>query len=711
MNPFSKIQKIVSKIVIGLTCLIQCYSQNVNAQSVGIGATTFTPSANAMLEVQSNSKGILIPRMTDAERVAMAPTTGGDYGLLVYQTNTISVTNTAGYWYWDGTAWINIGSGNATNNGWNIDGNAGTNPNINFIGTSDVNDFVMRTSNLERVRINSSGYVGIGTVSPTQKLSVAGGINVDNDESNYGTLSSALLFGGVSTGVGIASKKSPGFNRHGLDFYTANTNQMSITQWGKVGIGTSLPADKLTVLSDVNNYGISNTDGTHILSTFLGGVGDGCYLGSQTSHNLYFYTGGGSAQMNVATNGNVGIGIGCATPWQMLTVNNGICVDNNNSNTGSPANALLFGGAGTGTAIGSNRVGVVNAYGLDFYTNSLNRMCINNGGVVGIGTVTPAATRLHVYDPSVGTVRVAVFQNNNAMGTEVQVGSIEYLHDYSSTTDFNNGANSLGLSINYAGSTAYSLQVAANSAGKPTSGSWTISSDARLKEDVHSFKDGLDVLRKIKPVYFKYNGKAKTPREYGIGVIAQEIKEVAPYTVGTFEYLPDENDINSVEQYYNYNPDALHYISLNAIKELDEKQNKMAEVFKNISDFGTASLNDGETRINYNNDFTNNLNGSVQPVVTLTTLNSDAAITIVSQDANGFVVKIISAKPVQANWIAMAKVKENTFDNQKVYTENERSDMLSKVKLPDLSIRNKHNIEMEAMKKQNASQDTIPAKN
>jgi hypothetical protein len=44
---------------------------------------------------------------------------------------------------------------------WNVTGNSATNPATNFIGTTDVKDLVLKTNNLERMRLNSAGYVGI----------------------------------------------------------------------------------------------------------------------------------------------------------------------------------------------------------------------------------------------------------------------------------------------------------------------------------------------------------------------------------------------------------------------------------------------------------------------------------------------------------------------------------------------------------------------
>lgn len=44
---------------------------------------------------------------------------------------------------------------------WNLTGNSGTNSSTNFVGTSDGQDLVLKTNNLERMRVNSNGNVGI----------------------------------------------------------------------------------------------------------------------------------------------------------------------------------------------------------------------------------------------------------------------------------------------------------------------------------------------------------------------------------------------------------------------------------------------------------------------------------------------------------------------------------------------------------------------
>ncbi|MBP7679850.1 MAG: tail fiber domain-containing protein [Saprospiraceae bacterium] len=72
------------------------------AQNVGINTDGSTPDNSAMVDIKSTDKGLLIPRMTSDQRIAIpSPATG----LQVYDTNT----NT--FWYFNGAAWTQQTSG------------------------------------------------------------------------------------------------------------------------------------------------------------------------------------------------------------------------------------------------------------------------------------------------------------------------------------------------------------------------------------------------------------------------------------------------------------------------------------------------------------------------------------------------------------------------------------------------------------------------
>lgn len=98
----------------------------------------------------------------------------------------------------------------------------------------------------------STASTGIATQTPNQYLTVGGGITVDHKDTNNGTLltNSVLAFGvaapnGVS-GEAIASQRTAsGGNQYGLDFYTLYAKRLSITNAGRVGIGTATETDRV----------------------------------------------------------------------------------------------------------------------------------------------------------------------------------------------------------------------------------------------------------------------------------------------------------------------------------------------------------------------------------------------------------------------------------------------------------------------------------
>ncbi|MCS6935506.1 MAG: proprotein convertase P-domain-containing protein [Chitinophagales bacterium] len=86
---------------------------------------------------------------------------------------------------------------------WGTIGNAGTNPVNNFIGTTDAQDFAVRTQNTERIRVLAAGNVGIGIATPTERLHVSGNLRIDNafmPGNQPGTAGQVL----TSTGPGTA---------------------------------------------------------------------------------------------------------------------------------------------------------------------------------------------------------------------------------------------------------------------------------------------------------------------------------------------------------------------------------------------------------------------------------------------------------------------------------------------------------------------------
>ncbi|MDR6804058.1 hypothetical protein J2Y45_001327 [Dyadobacter sp. BE34] len=112
----------------------------------------------------------------------------------------------------------------------------------------------------------------------------------------------------------------------------------------------------------------------------------------------------------------------------------------------------------------------------------------------------------------------------------------------------------------------YQLQLSAETAAKPGSSSWAVMSDQRLKRNISEFTEGLDVLKQIKPVWFQYNGKAgiETGDKKFVGIIAQEMQKIAPYTIGTFTH---QDSLGNKTDYLDYDANAVTYILINSVKE------------------------------------------------------------------------------------------------------------------------------------------------
>ena len=132
-------------------CLcVSSYAQN----NVGIG--TPTPNSDAILDLTSSNMGFLAPRTTIGAIPLPVPN-----GLLIFDVDSqcYELYNTVG-----GVGrWNNMC---APKGDWLITGNTGTNAAVNFAGTIDAQDFVLKSFNNEVIRATTTGAVGINTPAP-----------------------------------------------------------------------------------------------------------------------------------------------------------------------------------------------------------------------------------------------------------------------------------------------------------------------------------------------------------------------------------------------------------------------------------------------------------------------------------------------------------------------------------------------------------------
>jgi hypothetical protein len=161
-------------------------------------------------------------------------------------------------------------------------------------------------------------------------------------------------------------------------------------------------------------------------------------------------------------------------------------------------------------------------------------------------------------------------------------------------------ASAAGVSaINTAGGLAYwgtgNITITGSTAQKAGGGAWTAPSDARIKKDVQTLRLGLDELREVRPVTFKYNGLGGTDndgREY-VGVIAQELEKLFPSMVTTQKKKLRDTDTKETDVKL-VDPSAFTYVLINAVKEqqdlIDRQERRIAALEHGRSASLSASM-------------------------------------------------------------------------------------------------------------------------
>ncbi len=341
------------------------------SQNVGINSNGASPNTSAMLDVDvsalSTKKGILIPRITSAQKTAMNPLGAAAQGLLIYQTDGLE-----GFYYNTSTTttpnWVYLLPSSTSGAGWTITGNSGTTASAaaigstvsnNFIGTTDAIDFVLATNNLERMRINSAGLFGIGTNTlGSQKFEVL----TSNSALNaiYGAHSStaaASVYSGVQgalTGAGTATTGS-------LAYHNSSDKRFAV-------------------------YG----SGGDLAGAFNGIVSINPLSTSLTSYDL---------EVRNATGGNPANAIlrQSASNTTSNTVLGNLFFGDNHSTTGQAQISAIRGAAGGAGDLPTDLLFYTTP---DASTTLTERMRITNRGSIGMGTSTVATTDFFDINPS-----------------------------------------------------------------------------------------------------------------------------------------------------------------------------------------------------------------------------------------------------------------------------------------------------------------------
>ena len=423
---------------------------------------------HAALIIEANGKtgiGEPDPASTLVVRSDSAGGRGGELTILNYATNTVGNEAALNFGLEDST--YNADLGNAQIKAKTNASNAATDMMFSLWSGSSFN---------ERMRIHSSGNVGIGTTSPSANLEVAGDVLVASGEY--------ISWGGVGEtsieGSTVSNK---------LQFRTGSADRMIINNTG-VGIGTTSPSAKL----DVRKSGTTTAQGDTDL--FVGDSGAASSTAQVQIHggtsgfsNLYFsdasaYNVGGfiynHSSNYLATNVNGSERMRITSDGQIKTQNRNFAKESNYGYS-STYKALVLGSTGTNTSTNSTTVSINydpsgNAYsgfsgdgrevlfrrGVQFVTpNSADdSMYLYNlvlkDGSVGIGTSSPSGLT-HFYGNGASTY--IVNQKNSTKWSEWHVGGTNHALIWDSTaamrfmttTSLNGGGASEKMRIDSSG--------------------------------------------------------------------------------------------------------------------------------------------------------------------------------------------------------------------------------------------------------------------
>lgn len=261
----------------------------------------------------------------------------------------------------------------------------------------------------------SSSNAGIGTSSPVFNLGGSStGLHILGYGGSYATINlqrgnnaqgSIIDFSSATNGLQF--RLGTNYFSGGDKFHIATASAIGFTMdnSGNIGIGTSSPAERLTVLDNndaqgaglYRNYSAASNAGIFLnfgaldvsASKIIGASILGQLNGNKTSGELHFYTKTASSLMDrmvIDQNGN--IGIGTTSPGSKLEVSGNIFTTSQN-------NYIQF---GTSASTAPYVAGDVSG-NLSLGTQNTSKLLVSASGNVAIGTSTPAA-KLHIYSPA-----------------------------------------------------------------------------------------------------------------------------------------------------------------------------------------------------------------------------------------------------------------------------------------------------------------------
>jgi hypothetical protein len=506
------------------------------------------PNASAALDIAANNKGILIPRMTNAQKNAIAnPATG----LLVYRTDGLGA-----FEHYTGTNWMTLNS------------------QLELITQNNISGWRLRVSNA-----NNYGNIGVAAVDLSQPdgpgntfgatggFSFASGRNTTASGSNAVAMGFNTLAGGSGSAALGNSTKATGISAMAFGSGTEATGNES-TVFGLQSKASSKVSTAFGFQTTASNFA-ATAFGNKTIASGHSATAFGENTTASGSSSIAFGNGATASEMtstafgiNTRANGVSSTAFGTATTASAQNSTafgaNAVASANNSSafgehTTASSFNSLVIGRynvipafASANTWIGTDPLFVI-GNGTSS-VNQSNAVTVLKNGNTGIGLTAPS-TKLHIqggnwnlattdgdlligggssnaklkFSMSVDGGGVGIARINSAGGFASQslrlgVNNEDHIviNSNGHLLPFNNATQNLGSS------TARFNTVFATNGTINTS-------DARLKTNVENLSYGLAEIMALNPVKFQWkdvqDGRTK------LGLMAQDLQKLIPEVV------------------------------------------------------------------------------------------------------------------------------------------------------------------------------------